>query len=260
MKTTFVYLFCILLPLTTYSQSASSADATQADSVALIILDRMSAVIGELASCSYTLHTSRDLQDNTFFLPEEGLGLIKHFTKDEVYMVGPDKLLVNANGDRGHRGIWYNGEQLVYYSYDEHNYALLDAPATILETIYAINAAYGVEFPAADFFNPYFTDDLLAQSDKVLYLGISEINDKECFHIVAAGKTMSVQLWISNDALTLPQKIVIVHLDQENSPQYEATFTDWQLNPNLTDAIFNFLPPPGASELKLIPRDTTLNN
>ncbi|MEM9675037.1 MAG: DUF2092 domain-containing protein [Cyclobacteriaceae bacterium] len=257
MKSATTIFALLVVPFLAWSQSQPSDNTTQADQVALIILDRMSEVIGELKSCSFTLHTSQDVQDNTFFLPEEGLGLIKLFRKEEVHMVGPNKLLVNSNGDRGHRGYWYDGDQLAYYSYNENNYALVDAPPTILETIYAINNRYGVDFPAADFFNPYFTDDLLAQSEKLLFLGLSEVNEKECFHIVAASKEMSVQFWISTDAVTLPQKMVVVYLDQKGSPQYEATFADWELNPDLPDAIFNFFPPPGATELTLMPKDTT---
>ena len=256
MKTTLTYLASILFPFMAFSQAESSQDTTQADPVALLILDRMSEIIGELHSCSYKLQTSYDIQDSTFFVPTFGLGLMKYFREEEVYMVGPGKMLVNSRGDRGHKGYWYNGDSLTYYSYSENNFAQIDAPdSSIIETIYTIHEDYDIEFPAADFFNPYFTDDLLLQSDKVLYMGNSQLNGKDCFRIVAAGKDMNVQLWISNDALTLPQKMVIVYLDQEDSPQYEATFSNWQLNPDLPDALFEFMPPPDASEIILVPKN-----
>jgi len=256
MKTILVYLICFSIPFISRSQSDVEADSTVVDPVAVLILDRMSEVIGELHSCSYSLQTSYDMQDSSFFFPTRGLGLVKQFREEEVYMVGPDKMLVNSNGDGGHKGYWYNGDTLTYYSYSENNFARVDAPdSSILETIYTIHEDYGLDFPAADFFNPYFTDDLLLQSDKVLYMGTSQLNGKDCFRIIAAGKTMNVQLWISDDALTLPQKMVIVYLDEEDSPQYEATFSDWQLNPDLPNALFDFLPPPGASEIILVPKN-----
>ncbi|MEK6479161.1 DUF2092 domain-containing protein [Catalinimonas sp. 4WD22] len=251
MKNYIIYLIFLILPCTTLGQ-----DDEMYDPIAVLILDRMSEVIGELSSCSYTLQTSYDMQDSTFFIPTKGLGLVKHFTEEEVYMQGPDKMLVNSNGDRGHRGYWYNGDSLTYYSYSENNFAQIDAPdSSILETIYTIHEDYGIEFPAADFFNPYFTDDLLFQSDKLLFMGSSKLNGKDCFRIVAAGDEMNVQLWISNDALTLPQKMVIVYLAQEDNPQYEVTFSDWQLNPDLPDALFEFMPPPDASEITLVPKN-----
>ncbi len=248
MKKTIFSLAVLLLPVMIFAQN-QEADI---DPVAVLILDRMSEVIGELGSCSYTLNTSQDMQDNTFFLPEQGLGLVKHFTDNEVYMVGPDKMMVNTNGDKGHQGYWYNGEVLAYYSYDENNFAVIDAPPTILETIYQANEEYGIEFPAADFFNPFFTDDLLIHSNKLRYLGTMQIDGKECFRIISASKERNVQLWISNDALTLPVKMVIVDFTEDHNPQYEATFSNWQINPDLPGALFDFMPPPNASEIMLM--------
>jgi len=91
------------------------AQTIRIDSVAILILDRMSAVIGDLNSCSFTLHTSTDISDNSFFVPHEGLGLIKQFDTHEVYIAGPDRMLVNSSGDKGNRGFWYNGERIAYY-------------------------------------------------------------------------------------------------------------------------------------------------
>ncbi|MEK6481058.1 DUF2092 domain-containing protein [Catalinimonas sp. 4WD22] len=252
MKKYTIYLTCILLPYSLLAQE----EEVYYDPIAVLILDRMSEVIGDLNSCSFTLHTSYDLQDSTFFIPIHGLGLVKYFSVDEVYLVGPDKMLVNSNGDRGHRGYWYSGDTLTFYSYTENNFARVDAPdSSILETIYTIHDQYGIDFPAADFFNPYFTDDLLFQSNQLLFMGSSMINGKDCFRIIAAGEDKNVQLWISNDALTLPQKMVIVYLHQEDSPQYEVTFSDWQLNPDLPSALFEFSPPPRAAEITLVPKN-----
>jgi len=252
MKMNLICLLCFLLSVGVWAQEETQENI---DPVAVLILDRMSEVIGELGSCSYTLHTSQDVQDNTFFLPEEGLGLVKHFAKNEVYMLGPDKMHVQVNGDKGHQGYWYNGEVITYYSYDENNFAVVDAPPTILEMMYQINAAYDIDFPAADFFNPYFTDDLLENSVKLRYLGTTHLEGKECFHIISASEKRNVQLWISNDGLTLPVKMVIVDFEQENNPQYEATFTHWQINPDLPEALFNFMPPPQAAEIILVSKD-----
>ncbi len=254
MKKSILYLAWAILPIYAYAQEPQETE--DYDPVAVLILDRMSEVIGDLHSCSYQLHTSHDMQDNTFFLPTEGLGLVKQLSEEEVYMIGPDKMLVNSRGDRGHRSYWYNGDTLTFYSYSENNFAHIDAPdSSILETIYQVNEDYGIDFPAADFFNPYFTDDLLFQSKKLLYLGTGMVNGKECFRIISAGDDKNVQLWISSDAMTLPQKMVIVYFDQNESPQHELTFSNWQINPDLPAALFEFSPPPNASEIILVPKD-----
>ena len=251
MKTLFFTLsLFILMPVFSPAQQA------EADPSAVLILDRMSAMVGSLSSCSFTLHVSNDVPDNTFFVPVEGIGLIKQFRVSEVFLSGPDKMLVNTRGDKGHVGYWYNGQRLAWYSYDENNYAVVDAPDSTVNMMYELNNRYGIEFPAADFFNPFFTDDLLDHHDRLYFLGTSTVADKPCYHLIAAAEDKIVQLWIADDAMMLPVKMVIVYRDREENPQYEATFSDWKINPDLPETIFDFLPPPSASKIAVASKNT----
>jgi hypothetical protein len=239
-------ILCLLL-LIPFSK-ITHAQQKDFDTTALIILDRMTDVIGELSSCRYTVLTSQDM-------PGATEGLVTHYTKDEVYMVGPDKMLVSVNGDKGHREYWYNGHKLCYYSYDENNYATIDAPATIVETMDSISKNYGIDFPAADFFYPRFTDDFLNNCDQIRYLGITNIDGKECFHILGKNKDMNIQIWVANDATNLPQKLLINYNGNKDVSRYEASFSDWQINPDLPVAMFNFSPPPSAQEVYLLSKN-----
>ena len=229
----------LILSISLYSQTP------QIDTVAIMILNKMGNLIGELESCSFTLKTSDDGID-------VNLGLIKYFTVNQVYMRGPDKMLINSQGDKGHRGLWYNGKQLMYYSYTENNYGRIEAPSNILATIDTVHKNYGIDFPAADFFYPTFTIDLIDQYNNIIFVGKSRVDDKDSFHIIAQNERMSIQIWISDDALFLPMKFVISYYDLIPNQQYEATFSDWRLNPQLPDEMFEFTPPPQAAELILL--------
>lgn len=229
----------LILSISSYPQNS------QIDTVAILILNKMGNLIGELESCSFTLKTSDDGID-------VNLGLIKYFNVHQVYMRGPDKMLINSQGDKGHRGFWYNGTQLMYYSYTENNYGVIDAPANILATIDTVHKNYGIDFPAADFFYPTFTIDLIDQYSNIIFIGKSKVDDKDCFHIIAQNDAMSIQIWISDDALFLPMKFIIVYYDIKPNQQYEATFSNWKLNPQLPDEMFEFTPPPQAEELILL--------
>lgn len=228
-----------LFTLSGYSQSAKS------DSAAIMLMDRMSDFIGELQSCSYTLNVGEDI------MVEDKI-MVKKFSEDEVYIVGPDKMVVNKNGSKGHQSYMYNGTQLAYYSHNENNYGIIDTPDNIIETIEKVNADYDLEFPAADFFYPAFTDDLIANSSEIKYLGKSVINGKECFHILAIGSDFDFQFWISNDAFNLPMKFVYVYKNKKGAPQYEGTFSAWKINPIFPDSMFNFLPPPSAKQITIV--------
>jgi hypothetical protein len=162
-------------------------------------------------------------------------------------------MLIHSYGDKGHRGFWYNGWQFVYYSFDENNYALVDVPPTIIATIDTINQTYGIEFPAADIFYPTFVDNILNNFESIVFLGKKQLDDQECFYVMVSNDNMSVQFWIANDAYNLPRKFIIVY-KKEGNKQYEATFSNWQLNPDIPAAIFEFLPPPAAAKVTLMPR------
>jgi len=222
-----------------------SAQSQKYDSVAIIILDRMADVIGDLESCSFKVNIANDVA-------QPANGLIKYFSECEVYMSGPDKMLVNVRGHRGHRQLMYNGKQLAYFSFDENNYGIVPAPNTTLNMIDSINSYYDIEFPAADFFYPAFTDDLLQASDSLDFVGIERMGSKEYFHIISYSKTMDMQFWINNDAYNLPARFSITYKNKPGIPQYLAMFSDWQLNPTLPAAMFDFLPPPGAKWVRMM--------
>lgn len=233
-------LFAVLLPFSIFSQTP------KVDSLAVRILDRMSDVIGELHSCRYNLSVAQD---------KDGLhGLEKQYTEHEVLMKGPDKMLVQSNGSDSHKGFWYNGKHMVYYSYKENNFSVMDAPDSILKTIDTIHTNYGIDFPAADFFYPAFTDDVLEEFPTLVFLGDKIINGKECFHIMADNDKVNAQIWITNDAYTLPAKLLIRYKQKEGNPQYEATFSNWQINPEFPDRLFEFTPPPEAKQIAIMAR------
>lgn len=223
----------------------TKAQTHQIDTTAIIIFDRMSDLIGDLGSVSFTVKTSQDIIDVE-------LGLLKYFNESQVYMVGPDKMMIHSNGNKGHRGMWYNGEELVYYSFTENNYAVIETPPTIIETFDEVNKQYDIEFPAADFFYPTFTDDLIATMDDIILAGRSVVEGKACYHIITRNKAMGVQFWISDDEWFLPVKMVIVYYDESPNAQYSATFSDWKVNPDLPNAMFNFTPPPKARKIKIL--------
>ncbi len=253
MKKNVILLF--LLAGSCMVRAQTAPPVAEADPIAILLLDRMSSVIGEMNACYFKMSTAYDVPDNSFFAPLPGIGLVKHFDEHEVYMTGPDKMLINSNGDKGHRGFWYSGELFAYYSYKENNYSYIEAPGNIIDVIHTLHANYDLEFPAADFFYPTFVDDLMQNSTRIAYLGTSSVNGVQCFHIAAKGRDKSTQFWISDDARTLPVKFVVHYLDHPERPQYEATFSEWDINPEIPATFYEFVPPPTARQIRFFPKN-----
>ena len=228
------------------AQTKAKAQNPKFDTVAVSILDRMSQVIGELGSCSATVRSNYDVAS-------EELGLVKHADVEHVYIGGSDKLLIRSEGDKGNRSLLYNGKTLSYYSLDKNQYAKVDVPAAVVDMIDYMNKNYGIVFPMADFLYPTFVDDILAQANDLVLLGMTKVDGKDCFHIAGTTKDKTFQFWIADDAFSLPVKLVIVNTDKPLNPQYEATYCDWEINPALPAAIFDFKAPPNAKKIKLYP-------
>jgi hypothetical protein len=222
------------------------AQAPRIDTVAVSLLDRMSATIGDLSSCSVTIHSNYDINSRL-------LGLVKHSDDQQLYLHGSDKLMLHSEGDKGSKDLFYDGKTLSYYSVDQNQYGQVPAPGAVMEMIDTVNKLYGIDFPIADFFYPTFVDDILGESIELRYLGLTKVNGKECFHIAGTAKDKTFQFWIANDAFYLPLKVVIVYTSKEMNPQYEATLSEWQINPSLPESIFTFSPPFKARKIKMIP-------
>ena len=222
------------------------SQAKMYDTLAIVVLDHMSAVIGDLNSCRFTLTSESDMADPDF-------GMVTSHNVSNVWFSGPDKLLIEARGDKGHRGYWYNGKTLTWYSFTENNYVVIPVPGTTIAMIDSVNDTYGIDFPAADFFYPTLSDDLLQNSDAISFLGRKMIGDQSCFQIVARNRNMTIQIWVSDDVFFLPLKFEINYKRTSGETRYEATFSGWQINPSMPDKMFEFSVPPNANEISILP-------
>lgn len=228
----------------------TNAQTQRIDSTAVFLLHRTGETLQDIKSCSFTAITTYDV-------PNESLGLIKHAINDRVAIKFPDKMKVTSSGDKGNRGLWYNGKKLNYYSLDNNTYGFTAAPGSVIETIDEISKKFGIEFPGADFFYPTFLQDLLSEQGNLIFLGKTIVDGRECYHIAGSDKTKSFQFWIGSDDLFLPVKLVIIYTSDKDKPQYEALYKDWTINSDYPDSMFEFTTPPKATKVKLAPRENS---
>ena len=224
---------------TSFSQQPKNIDST-----AVFLLDNMTQLIGDLQSVTFEIKNAID----KFNLDNH---IEKHHSSSIITFSGPNKLYVRTTGTDINRGFWYDGSFLSYYNFDENNYVTLEAPETTIEMIDQMHFDYDFQFPAADFFYPSFTDDLIEQFDAITFLGLKTIEGEACYHIMATNKDLNLQLWISEENFFLPKQFVIIYKNKSNL-QYQTTFKNWVLNPNIPDSVFDFLPPPKAKLISIM--------
>ena len=234
----------LTLPLLLISFFGYSQQVKQIDSTAIFILDKMGQVIGDLESVTFNLYNSTDKLD-------ADSNIVKNYSSSTISFSESDKLLIRTEGAKGKSGFYYDGAYLSYYNYDENNYVTLEAPESTLEMIDQMHLDYNFQFPAADFFYPSLTDDMIEQFTNIKFLGKNTIDGEECYHIMATNEDLNVQLWISNKTYLLPKHFVLIYKNKSNL-QYESTFSNWILNPNIPDAVFDFMPPPNAKLISIL--------
>jgi hypothetical protein len=205
------------------------------DAEAEKLLDGMSKVLGELTSCSFTVNSAEMYASDTAFSATKQV---------DVYFKSNDKMYVYSVSEKGENAYWYDGAHLSFYSFTKNTYDSISAPSTTMEMIDQINADYGIKFPAADFFYPSLTDDLVEISDSILYIGDTTVNENEIAVVKCVSEKMKVFIFI-NKSTELPAGMYIN--DLEKNEKYKASLKNWQVNPNLDDVIFEFSAPKGSS-------------
>jgi hypothetical protein len=204
----------------------------------------MSDNIGDLQSVSFDLSNSNDEFDDNG-------EIVTQFSTSTITFSGPDKLLVRTDGTNGKVGFWYDGTYITYYNFDENNYVTLEVPDTTIEMIETMHENFDFVFPAADFFYPSLTDDMIEQFDSITFLGKKEVHGEECYHILAFNDKLNVQMWISNKSFLLPKHFIVTYKEKSNI-QYESTFSNWSINPTVPDSAFSFLAPPKARLINIM--------
>ena len=221
--------------------SCNTSGSKEYDTRAIKSLDDLTATIGKLSSCSYTL--------NTYISEANG---DETTTENDVYLRGPNKMHIETNGTKGQKSFWYNGETFAYFSYNKSQYDIIKAPDNILKVLDSIHNKYGIDFPAADFLYPTLTDDILEHFDQVHYMGVEDINDTKAIALEASNEDQILQLWIE-EASHLPIKMVLASKTDKNK-YYEAVFSNWRVDPKLPDMMFEFQPPVNSTQVKFQPK------
>jgi hypothetical protein len=60
------------------------------------------------------------------------------------------------------------------------------------------------------------------------------------------------QVWVAQGGEPLPRRIVITYKDETGQPQFWADLSNWNLAPDVSDALFAFAPPNGAERIQFL--------
>jgi hypothetical protein len=209
------------------------------DDEAIATLDKITEIIGGLNSVSLYIEAENTNNGDTTL------------TQSDVYLKGNNKMHLIAREGKNQKGYWYNGEKLSVFRYNSEEYDEVPAPATSIETIDSAHRTYGVRFPAADFFYPTLTDDLINDFDSIVMLE-SVVYDELTYSQLRATNADTEVIITIDQSTSLPAMLEIYSRKVDHDESYIGKFSNWRLNPKITDDIFTFIAPKDATKANLL--------
>ena len=130
----------------------------------------------------------------------------------------------------------------------------MKVPGTIDAMLEDLHERFDTHQTLADFLfaDPYkvFTEHVQSGT----YVGLHYVGKVKCHHLAFRQKILDWQIWIDAGDQPLPRKSVITFKRQTDEPQYTALIHRWDVNPKLSDDLFEFQPPEGVRKVDFLNR------
>lgn len=224
----------------------SPEDGGYYEGEAVQALDLLTENMGEMNSCSFTLTTSEETL-------EEG-NWISTNKETDAYINGADQMYFYSVGDNSRRGVWINEGELSLFLFDENQFETRTVPKNLLRTIDSINENFKFHFPAADFFYPSLTDDLIDFADSLFINEDKTANGIAYKEIFAKTDEKEIFIWIDSET-NLPKQLEIYNFGADGMKKsYVGSFSNWVEDPKLPSKLFEFSPPENAVASEILKR------
>lgn len=157
----------------------------------------------------------------------------------------------SERGDLEDREFWTDLKTAAMLDPDSGLYALVEVPNDLDGAIDHLIDEYGVTWPLADlaYTDPYV--GLIESVDVGTYVGLHQAGGVDCHHLAFKHGKVDWQIWIDAGIEPVPRKVVITYNGSEGAPRYMAFLSDWEFDPYLPEAIFQFEAPEGSKQIEV---------
>jgi len=166
----------------------------------------------------------------------------------------PDRLRVQYDGDERPRQVTIAGEVFTMLDRDANVYFKAGVPPELGAAVDRVFETYGYSVPIADLLYPDPYETLTGSVESGLLVGRHFVAGTPCHHLAFSQGAIDWQIWIEAGPAPLPRKLVITYKNEPGSPQYSATFSEWDLEPRISKDYFEFQPPVGSAEIEMLPQ------
>jgi hypothetical protein len=171
----------------------------------------------------------------------------------EISVRRPDHFRVEHRGDEKNLRVVFNGKMFTFHNIDADLYAQKEMKTDIDTAVDRMFEKFGFSVPTADlvYSDPYAT--LTASVDDGFHVGMHTVRGVTCHHLSFSQEFIDWQIWIEDGPQPLPRKLLITYKDEPGSPQYAVELSRWNLDPRISEAYFEFVPPAGTGRMEFLP-------
>lgn len=235
-------LTLLLLSAPGHAQQTSAVNP-EIDEKAMAVLKRMTEFLTQAQRFSVTADTGFDVVQDSGQKIEFG-------ETRQIVLRRPDRLRIDATKRDGSKsGMVFDGKDIAVFNTKENVYATVASPGTVDDAIAYFLTDLDMRLPLADWLDSQFATRLPERVRAATYVEPSQIAGVPCDHLALRGDDGDLQLWVAQGAQPLPRRLVITYKREDGRPQFWAQFGEWNLAPEVPDALFVFTPPAGAVKI-----------
>jgi len=228
----------------------TQALAQTVDPAAVQTLQRTMDYLGSLKQ--FSVHTQNTLEE----VLETGQKV--QFDVSNVLMLKrPNKLLAKRHGDLVDQSFSYDGKTLSLYNASLNYYASVPAPDNIEAMLDFARESLGIIAPASDLVYTSAFPLMMENVYTAIIVGKSAIGGLSTQHLLFSRPDVDFQIWVPESGDPLPLKYVVTDKIHYGQPSTTVVMSDWNVDPNLTDSVFNFLPPQNATATEFLSLETS---
>lgn len=236
----------LALLLTVALPQAASAQPAGIDPQATAILKKSMDYLAGLKAFSLDAH-------NTIEATLTSGQKLQFDSTSTLTLQRPNKLVARrGKGDVVNQAYYYDGKTLTLSNPDQKVYATVAAPATIEPMLDFARDSLDVVAPAADLLYRDAYEMLMQDTTVGFVVGRAMVGGVTCTQLAFRKPDVDWQIWIEDGPKPLPRKYVITSTKEAGTPDFTVVMTNWNVAPQVTDAMFVFKAPAGAKRVDFL--------
>jgi len=182
---------------------------------------------------SYTVHVERNFDD----VMVDG-AKVQFAGAVDIAVRNSDGIHILYGDDLSAKEFWYDGRTFTLLDLRRNVYMREDAKSSMSEAVTQLQEEYGVLLPLMTLLRGNPAEDYGSGVAVRRYVGLHDVEGIPCHHLLFRGERVDLQLWIQDGDTPLLRKSIVTYKHLAGAPQASGVLTEWTLNPELKDSVF----------------------